>query len=277
MDERVPLVTSPFRSFLHLADDGERLAVLRAAHELLLPGGRLAFDVFEPSREDIEATQARWLEREPGIFERADWDEVARTLTLSVRGEDGATTMQLAWISPREWSGLIERGRPRGRGLLRLVRPAALRGRRGLGLGRPPPGLELLEARHGDPRPRRPEEGEDQERQAVAERALPDRERQHPRQEQDPHRDLGEERRPVSHVQMSSSVSGEASTSVKNAAHIPTMNVNHPMPLTATGWMSGVLCVMKSDMAAASPRGPDAIRSAPHRDAANYGRRLAVP
>jgi SAM-dependent methyltransferase len=109
VDERAPLVTSPFRSFLHLQDDGERLAVLQAAHELLVPGGRLAFDVFEPSREDIEATQGRWLEREQGIFERADWDEVARMLTLSVRGEDGATTMRLAWISPREWSGLIER------------------------------------------------------------------------------------------------------------------------------------------------------------------------
>ena len=40
-----------------------------------MPGGRLVFDVFAPSREDIEETHGRWLEREPGIFERADWDE----------------------------------------------------------------------------------------------------------------------------------------------------------------------------------------------------------
>jgi SAM-dependent methyltransferase len=106
--ERVRLVTSPFRSLLHLADDAERLAVLRAARELLVPGGRLAFDVFQPSREDVEATHARWLEREPGIFERADWDEAARTLTLSVRGEHGATTMTLSWISPDEWRTLLE-------------------------------------------------------------------------------------------------------------------------------------------------------------------------
>ena len=109
ISERVPLVTSPFRSFLHLADDDERLAVLQAAARLLAPGGRLAFDVFEPSREDIEATNGRWLEREPAIFERADWDETARTLTLSVRGELGATTMTLAWISPDEWRRLLER------------------------------------------------------------------------------------------------------------------------------------------------------------------------
>jgi SAM-dependent methyltransferase len=107
--ERVPLVTSPFRSFLHLGGDEERLAALQAAGRILVRGGRLAFDVFEPSREDIEATQARWLEREPGIFERADWDESARTLTLSVRGEKGATTMTLAWISPGEWRRLLER------------------------------------------------------------------------------------------------------------------------------------------------------------------------
>lgn len=107
--ERVRLVTSPFRSFLHLGDDEERLTALRAARRLLLPGGRLAFDVFEPSKGDIEATHGRWLEREPGIFERADWDEGARTLTLSVRGRDGATTMVLSWISPGEWRRLLER------------------------------------------------------------------------------------------------------------------------------------------------------------------------
>jgi len=109
VDERVPLVTCPFRSFLHLGDDGERLQALRAARELLQPGGRLVFDVFTPSREDIEETHGRWLEREPGIFERADWDSRARTLTLSVRGESGATTFMLAWLSPDEWRGLLER------------------------------------------------------------------------------------------------------------------------------------------------------------------------
>ena len=52
----------------------ERLEALRAARDLLVPGGRLVFDVFTPSAEDIEETHGRWLEREPGIFERADWD-----------------------------------------------------------------------------------------------------------------------------------------------------------------------------------------------------------
>jgi len=101
--ERGTLVTCPFRSYLHLADATARLGALRAARELLAPGGRLIFDVFSPRRDDIEETHGRWLEREPDIFERADWDSEARTLTLSLRGPGGGSTMQLTWISAGEW------------------------------------------------------------------------------------------------------------------------------------------------------------------------------
>jgi SAM-dependent methyltransferase len=108
VDERVRLVTCPFRSFLHLLDDEERLRALLSVRELLVPGGRFVFDVFAPDRDDIEQTDGRWLEREPGIFERADWDTDARTLTLSVRGETGATSFVLAWLSPDEWRERLE-------------------------------------------------------------------------------------------------------------------------------------------------------------------------
>jgi SAM-dependent methyltransferase len=108
VEERVRLVTAPFRSFLHLASDADRLEALAAARELLAQGGRLTFDVFAPSRADVEETNARWLEREPGIWERADWDLERRVLTLSVRGERGETTMELAWIAPEEWRALLE-------------------------------------------------------------------------------------------------------------------------------------------------------------------------
>ena len=109
VEERVRLVTCPFRSYLHLPDDETRLRALVAARSLLVPGGRLVFDVFRPAADDIADTHGRWLEREPGIFERADWDSRARTLTLSVRGDSGATTFTLAWLSPDEWRGLLER------------------------------------------------------------------------------------------------------------------------------------------------------------------------
>jgi len=107
VDERVPLVICPFRAYLHLPDDEQRLEALRAAHRLLLPDGKLVFDVFTPSREDVEETHGRWLEREPGIHERADWDLEAQTLTLSVRGPQGESRMTLWWLEPQRWQALL--------------------------------------------------------------------------------------------------------------------------------------------------------------------------
>jgi len=108
VNERVSLVTCPFRAYLHLAGDEERLRAFRSARDLLVPDGRLIFDVFTPRRDDIEETHGRWIEREPGIFEHADWDADARTLTLSVRGPEGETTMTLAWLSEPEWRKLLD-------------------------------------------------------------------------------------------------------------------------------------------------------------------------
>jgi SAM-dependent methyltransferase len=109
VSERVELVICPFRSYLHLRTDAERLGALRAARDLLVPGGRLVFDVFAPGADDIADTDGRWLEREPEIFERADWDTETRTLTLSVRGPSGEATLALAWLSADEWRALLER------------------------------------------------------------------------------------------------------------------------------------------------------------------------
>ena len=106
--ERVGLVTCPFRSLLHMADDTNRRRALRAARELLVPGGRLVFDVFAPSAADVEDTHGRWLEREPEIWERAEWDLETQTLTLSVRGASGEATMALSWLAAYEWHELLE-------------------------------------------------------------------------------------------------------------------------------------------------------------------------
>jgi SAM-dependent methyltransferase len=106
--ERVPLVVIPFRSLLHMPDETEKRRAIAAAASLLEPGGRFVFDVFAPNAEDIEETDGIWLEREPGIFERADWDERARTLTLSVRGAEQRASFTLHWLSAPEWNALIE-------------------------------------------------------------------------------------------------------------------------------------------------------------------------
>ena len=102
-----PLVVIPFRSLLHMETEIDRRAVLRAVAERLAPGGRLVFDVFTPGAEDIADTHGRWLEREPGIWERAEWNEDTRTLILRVRGEDGDAEMSLAWLSVPEWKELL--------------------------------------------------------------------------------------------------------------------------------------------------------------------------
>ncbi len=109
LSERVPLVLCPFRSLLHMETETEKLRALRAARGLLEPGGSFVFDVFAPSPEDLAETDGRWLEREPGIFERADWDEASRTLRLSVRSDDGsAVTFGLHWLSAPEWMRLLD-------------------------------------------------------------------------------------------------------------------------------------------------------------------------
>ena len=73
-----PLIVIPFRTLLHMETDADRRAALRTVGRLLAPGGRFVFDVFTPGADDIADTHARWVEREPGIWERADWDEETR-------------------------------------------------------------------------------------------------------------------------------------------------------------------------------------------------------
>jgi SAM-dependent methyltransferase len=108
VDGPTRLVICPFRTYLHLHSNDERRRALRAAWRLLEPGGRLVFDVFAPAPDDIAETGGRWLEREPGIFERADWSEDTRTFTLRVRGPSAETSMKLAWTSPDDWRRLLQ-------------------------------------------------------------------------------------------------------------------------------------------------------------------------
>jgi len=105
---RYRLVTSPFRALLHMETDADRRAALRAARRLVADGGRFVFDVFEPSHEDVVDTQGAWLEREPGIWERADWNLETRTLVLRLRSGETDTEMSLAWLPPDEWEALLE-------------------------------------------------------------------------------------------------------------------------------------------------------------------------
>jgi SAM-dependent methyltransferase len=104
---KFPLVIVPFRAFLHLRDDGERLAVLRSLRARLQPGGALAFDVFHPDARDIEDTHGRWIARDGDVEERADWYPDERRLMLAVRAADADAEMELWWVEPAGWRRLL--------------------------------------------------------------------------------------------------------------------------------------------------------------------------
>jgi SAM-dependent methyltransferase len=101
-------VLVPFRPYLHLVGDAERLRALHGARALLAPGGQLIFDVFEPTAADVRKTHDRWLEREAGIHERARWNVAERTIELAVRARGRVVEMRLEWRSSDEWRALCE-------------------------------------------------------------------------------------------------------------------------------------------------------------------------
>ena len=99
-------VIAPFRTFMHLSGDAERVQALSAAAGLLGEGGRFVFDVFEPSEADIRATHDRWIARREGISERPLWDAAERRLELDVRLPGRVVPMTLEWRSGAEWIAL---------------------------------------------------------------------------------------------------------------------------------------------------------------------------
>ena len=136
IDETFPLVICPFRSLLHMETDEDRRLALRAVSARLATGhGRFVFDVFTPSAEDIAETHGRFLEREPGIWERADWDESTRTLILRAP----QPRRRVGDVARMAVGGRVAdapcRGGLRGRGAVRLVRPLAVARRRRLRVG----------------------------------------------------------------------------------------------------------------------------------------------
>jgi len=69
LPERFGLVFVPFRSFQHLLTVTDQLACLRRVHNHLVPGGRLAIDVFNP---DI-VVMGQWLGfKRGGVHKRRD-------------------------------------------------------------------------------------------------------------------------------------------------------------------------------------------------------------
>lgn len=108
ISDRHDRVLIPFRSLLHLRDDAERLAALRAAHALLTPDGYLAFDVFSPTPADVQATQGIWYHRDSGAKERADWNRPDGTTQVEVEMRGRSTTLLLHPLPAARWLELVE-------------------------------------------------------------------------------------------------------------------------------------------------------------------------
>ena len=135
VEERVPLVICPFRSLLHMETDDDRRRALRAVRRLLEPGGRFVFDVFAPSQEDIVETNGRWLDASPDL--RAGRLGRARAHADALGARRRQRVHDAARVARAEGVGSASPRRGiRGRGVLRVVRPASLLERRGHDLGR---------------------------------------------------------------------------------------------------------------------------------------------
>ena len=60
-----------------------------------------------PTGATSRRPHGRWLEREPGIIERADWHPADRSLTLRVRAGGREAAMELWWLEPDGWGRLL--------------------------------------------------------------------------------------------------------------------------------------------------------------------------
>ena len=132
LDRTFSFVIIPFRAFLHNLTTDDQLACLQCVREHLVPGGRLAFNVFHPSLEYMAqhagplAGTWRWTASYPltdgGQILRSEanrYDTVQRRVHSRHRYEhydaDGALTrtflhhLELAYLYPQDLYRLLEK------------------------------------------------------------------------------------------------------------------------------------------------------------------------
>jgi SAM-dependent methyltransferase len=81
LEERFGLVVIPARSFLLLLTVAEQKACLGCIHEHLVPGGRLALNIFNP---DL-VLMASWMTAKRGLWRREETNDAARELLASTK------------------------------------------------------------------------------------------------------------------------------------------------------------------------------------------------
>ncbi len=117
LEQPVPLVTIPFRAFLHNIEDADQQATLAACYRALRPGGRLALNVFNPDLGIIE----RWAGKSARHYEpfdaagrvqaHHDFRPQARTVTSKLRWQEGGATrrgaLTLRYVTREEMERLL--------------------------------------------------------------------------------------------------------------------------------------------------------------------------
>lgn len=115
------LIIVPYRSFLHLQSDGDRLMALKNFLEHLEPGGRLILHTYNPSKDELLATGAyRHLDSEEhampdGTPYTLDWylqyDRGRRAgayrIVLTERGREHVFEMEIAYLPVKEVRTLL--------------------------------------------------------------------------------------------------------------------------------------------------------------------------
>ena len=103
------LVTVPFRAFLHLRDDDERLAVLRALARAAATGrdARVRRLPSRSHRHRRDPRTAGWSASRGSTSGRTGTRRSAGCV-LSVRADGVLAEMELWWVDPGDWRALLE-------------------------------------------------------------------------------------------------------------------------------------------------------------------------
>jgi SAM-dependent methyltransferase len=103
LDERTDLIICPARSMLHLRDHDERVIVMRRARDLLVPGGRFAWNAFAFDPKVAAEIDGVWRE-EQDVRSRSTYHYDERRIDLEL--ENGAK-VPLWWVDREEWEAAI--------------------------------------------------------------------------------------------------------------------------------------------------------------------------
>lgn len=128
LGRRFRLVIVPYRSFLHLQTDEDRLRALKSFMHHLEPGGRLILHTYNPSKDELVATGGfRHRDREEhtmpdGTPYALEWylnyDRGRRTgtyrIVLTENGREHVFEMEIAYLPVKEVRALLEKAGYRG-------------------------------------------------------------------------------------------------------------------------------------------------------------------